>query len=250
MAFLLRLIQGRRSLSDFQRAPANELIPTDHHHHSVIADGPPRYHSPNASTTALPPGSNTATPYGGTLRTLATTVESSGRPGSPSPSAEPQSRELPHSDPQPNADLEVGLSPAEAAALAEFEYLHRKRRRAIIARRVALIIIATCIYAIVLGYTLGSDEPRFSYLWGFGILLVVFYQLVLLSLRRELRLLKIEHVTFLETLENPNRSIVVNADRYHAINRQLDQENNHLLVPPPPCYAEAQMQPPAYTPKP
>ncbi|KAJ1967019.1 hypothetical protein H4R35_006834 [Dimargaris xerosporica] len=147
--------------------------------------------------------------------------------------------------------VEAASTTVEAAqAIAEYEADIRERKRRVIYRRVAVLVLATAIYGIMLVYTLVSQSNKTSYLVGFGILLVIFYLIVFLSIRRELKRLEYELFSFQDSYDPNHQPVTVNANRFDMARRTSIPLNDTILPPPPPCYAEAQLQPPAYSPKP
>ncbi|KAJ1979413.1 hypothetical protein H4R34_002837 [Dimargaris verticillata] len=137
-----------------------------------------------------------------------------------------------------------------AQAIAEYHADIQERKRRIVYRRVAVLVLATAIYGIMLVYTLVSQGNKTSYLVGFGILLVIFYLIVFLSIRREIKRLEYELFTFQESFDPSHQPVTVIANRFDMARRATAPLNDAILPPPPPCYAEAQLQPPAYSPKP
>ncbi|KAJ1659446.1 hypothetical protein IWQ61_001470 [Dispira simplex] len=164
------------------------------------------------------------------------------------PRYSPVTNTLPPLSPTHGTTVQDAACEENAQALSDYEAHLKTRRRFIINRSLGILSLATAIYGIILGYTLLSNGSHTTYLWGFGILLFIIYQLVILHLVRQLRLLKVEHTTFKESLETPqipNSLYIAQIGASQALAPQAS-----LIPPPPPCYSEAHMLPPAYTPKP
>ncbi|KAJ1993068.1 hypothetical protein H4R33_000780 [Dimargaris cristalligena] len=242
------------------------LGPTRYQPISTRLSGSPPSRPLSESTAAtqrpetIPPSTPTALPVDNATPSNTTTTPTS-TTSTTTPPASPRTRMPPQTNPTGSTtpflrtttvtSTEAGRSEEHATAIAEFEGILRQRRKAIIYRRLAIVAVATGIYAIVLGYTLATQDQKPSYLWGFAILLAIFYQLVYLSLRRELKLLNHELTMFKDSLDQPRTSVTVYANRFNTLTSGLHQPHpDDVLPPPPPCYAEAQLQPPAYTPKP